>query len=112
MTLIPKADLLVHRTDSINRIHGVDGTFRVSFSEHASCYHTTVPALQQSIRAAHATKREVSFSASPDCEILSVTMHPPRGLARRVADGSERLTDILTRRSTRWWRDAQRRATK
>jgi len=107
-----QADRLLHRTDSIRQIRDVSGEFRVAFSEHASLYRTTVPALQQIIREAHAAKREVSFSTSPDCEIFSVTMNPPRSLARRIADRLERLANIITWRTTRWWRDERRRATK
>jgi hypothetical protein len=112
VTRTSEAGKLIHRTDSIRLIRDVSGAFRVSFSEHASLYRTAEPALQQIIREAHAAKREVSFSTSPDCEIFSVTMHPPRSFARRIADRLERLTNIITWRTMRWWREAKRRATK
>jgi hypothetical protein len=112
VTRISEAGSLIRRTDSIRQIRDVEGKFRVSFSEHASLYRTTVPALQQIIREAYAAKREVSFSTSPDCEIHAVAMLPPPRMARRIADRLERLTNIITGRTTRWWRDAQRRATK
>jgi hypothetical protein len=62
----------------VRRIDETGGVFLVSFSDLAAYYHTTAPHLQQTIRAAHAAKREVCFSANRLCEILSVTMQPPR----------------------------------
>jgi hypothetical protein len=112
VTRISQAGQLLHRTDSIRQIRDVGGKFRVSFSEHASWYRTTAPVLQQCLRTAQAEEREVSFSTSPDCEIFSVTMNPPRSFARRIADRFERLTNTIIWQTTRWWREAQRRATK
>jgi hypothetical protein len=112
VTRISEAGQLIQRTDSIRLIRDVSGKFRVAFSGHASLYRTAEPALQQIIREAHAAKREVSFSTSPDCEIHAVTMLPPHSMARRISDRVERLSDILTRRSTRWWRDKRRAARK
>ena len=112
MTRISQAGQLLYRTDSIRQIRDVEGKFRVSFSEHASLYRTAEPALQQIIREAYAAKREVSFSTSPDCEIHAVTMLPPHSVARRIADRLARLSEIITRRNTRWWRDKRRAARK
>jgi hypothetical protein len=98
----------------IRHIDETSGVFLVSFSGLAAYYHTTAPDIEQSIRAAHAAKREVCFSANRRCEILSVTMQPPRGNARRAADALREacggLIDVITRRNTRWIRDAQRAA--
>jgi hypothetical protein len=102
VTRISEAGQLVRRTDFIRRIVDTRGDFLVVFSEHAAYYHTTAPALQQIIREAHAAKREVAFAADRHCKLHSVTMHPPRSLAQRIADRLERLTDIITRRSKRW----------
>jgi hypothetical protein len=98
----------------IRHIDETSGVFLVSFSELAAYYHTTAPNLQQTIRAAHAAKREVCFSANRHCEILSVTMQPARGNVWRVADELREacgdLINFITRRNTRWIRDAQRAA--
>jgi hypothetical protein len=98
----------------VRRIDETSGVFRVSFSGLAAYYHTTAPHLQQTIRAAHAAKRELCFSANRHSEILSVTVQPPRGKARRAADALREacggLIDIITHRNTRWIRDAQRAA--
>ena len=105
---VPQGSHLVRRIDETS------GVFRVSFSDLAAWYHTTAPDLQQTIRAAHAAKREVCFSANRLCEILSVTMQPPRGRAQRLADQLREtcggLVDVITRRNTRWIRDARRAA--
>jgi hypothetical protein len=98
----------------VRRINEKNGVFLVSFTDLAAYYHTTAPHLQQTIRAAHAAKREVCFSTNRLCEILSVTMQPSRGKAQRVADALREacggLIDVITRRNTRWIRDAQRAA--
>jgi hypothetical protein len=98
----------------VRRIDETSGVFLVSFSGLAAYYHTTAPDIEQTIRAAHAAKREVCFSANRHCEIHSVTMQPTRGNARRVADELREacggLIDVITRRNTRWIRDAQRAA--
>jgi hypothetical protein len=95
----------------IHRIDETSGAFLVSFSGLAACYHTSAPDFQQTIRAAHAAKRGVCFSTNRRCEILAVTMQPLRGKARRMADELREacggLIDIITRRNTRWIRDAQ-----
>jgi hypothetical protein len=39
-------------------------------------------------------------------------MLPPPSSWRRISDQLERLTDFLTRRNTRWWRDSRRAARK
>jgi hypothetical protein len=103
---------LIHRSDSIRQVRDVDGAFRVAFCGHASWYRTAAPALQQILREAYAAKREVSFSTSADCEIYAVAMLPPPSSWRRISDQLERLTDFLTRRNTRWWRDSRRAARK
>jgi len=98
----------------VRHIDETSGDFLVSFSDLAAYYRTAAPHLQQTIRAAHAAKRELCFSANRHCEIISVTMQPPRGNARRAADALREavggLIDIITRRNTRWIRDAQRAA--
>jgi hypothetical protein len=107
-------DRLICLTDSIRRINEASGGFRVLFSEHPSWYRTNEPALQRSLRAAHDANCEVSFSCKPDCEIVSVTVHPPRSFARRLAGDlyeiCESVFDAVTRRNTRWIRDAKRAA--
>ena len=97
-----------HDGYTIHHLVEANGEFLVAFSGLAAYYHAAEPAMQQAIRAAHAAKREVSFSADRHCEFFSVTMHAPRSIGRRIADRLERLTDIITRRSTGWWRDAER----
>jgi hypothetical protein len=103
-----------HGSHLVRCIDETSGIFLVSFSDLAAYYHTTAPHIEQTIGAAHAAKREVCFSANRHCEILSVTMQPPRGNARRAADALREafggLIDIITRRNTRWIRDAQRAA--
>jgi len=98
----------------VRQIDETSGIFLVLFSDLAAYYRTTAPDIEQTIRAAHAAKREVCFSANRHCEILSVTMQPSRGNARRAADALREacggLIDIITRRNTRWIRDAQRAA--
>jgi hypothetical protein len=97
-----------HDDYTIHHLVETDGGFLVAFSGLAAYYHTTEPTLQQTIRAAHAAKREVSITADRHCELFSVTMHAPRSIGRRIVDRLERLTEIITRRSTGWWRDAER----
>jgi hypothetical protein len=98
----------------VRHIDETSGVFLVSFSELAAYYRTTAPDLQRTIRAAYAVEREVCFSADRRCEILSVTMQPSRGNARRVADQLREacggLIDVITRHNTRWIRAAQRAA--
>jgi len=112
MNQIPHAGSLVRRCDFIRRIDETGTEFLVTFSGHAARYYTTSTALQQTIRVAHAAKREVSFSADRHCELFSVVMHAPRSIGRRIADRLERLTDIITGRSTRCWRDKPQAAQK
>jgi hypothetical protein len=98
----------------VRHIDETRGVFLVTFTDLSAYYHTTAPHLQQTIRAAHAAKREVCFSADRHCEIFSITMQPPRGNARRAADALREacggLIDVVTRRNTRWIRDSQRAA--
>jgi hypothetical protein len=109
---ISETERLICRSDSIHRIKEADGTFLVCFSEHASWYRTHAPALRERLRAAHDANCVVSFSCTPDCEIVSVVVLPPLGFAQRMAEHlhetSERLFGAVTRRNTRWIRDAQR----
>jgi hypothetical protein len=111
---IPEAEGSICRSDSIHRIKEANGKFLVCFSEHASWYRTDASALRESLRAAHDANCEVSFSCTPDCEIISVVVLPPLGFAQRMAEHlretSERLFGAVTRRNTRWIRDAQRSA--
>jgi hypothetical protein len=96
MHQIPDKGSLIRRRDVIHHIRDTRSNFQVSFCEHAAYYHTADPALQKLLHVAWATKREVAFNTYPNCQLHSVTLLPPRSLARRFFDRLEHLNRMIT----------------
>ena len=86
------ASVTLQQTDTIAKIS--EG--HVAFAEHNSWYRVP-PHLEEILRAAQDTRREVKFTTDRDCNIHAVELlpAPPAETAR------DRLGDVVARLATR-----------